>query len=288
MQRLMFSNDAKRQAVSDELFQDGWIQSLAWFEQVDSSSNMAKRMLAKPYPAMELPALVIAEYQTSGRGRGGHNWWSPNGCLMLTLVLGPDRVRSLPQELGQLAMVCGVAVASSVGQFAGATQLKWPNDVYLKDKKVAGILIESAQRAVTENSAIDRACRTSNCWLIGIGLNIEIDWNQAPQEVRRNATCIAAYRRDNEMPGTVDKATVLVELVTQLRLQLDSWMENSLAWHSPWMEQCLLTGRLVTVALGPNKKLMGRCEGVDRLGRLMLRTETGMAEISAGQVIDWQ
>src|SRR5690606_33376107 len=157
----------------------GWVQHAQWFEEIDSTNDAARRSLHET-PSPALPSLFVAHRQNAGRGRGGHPWWSPDGCLMPTPVLPSSTLPVDPSLLSQLALVSGLAVARTAGHSLPeeAIQLKWPNDVYARGRKLAGILIESAALPQQQLPA-ERAA----AWLIGIGLNVHIDWHAAPAEV---------------------------------------------------------------------------------------------------------
>ena len=202
---------------------------------------------------------------------------------MLTLVIDSDLMPAMTHGWSQLALVCGVAVADTVAAIVGEIdcQLKWPNDVYVRGRKIAGILIETVRLP---------ARTPANGWLIGIGLNVNMDWSAAPEELAARATCLS-----RETQCGYDPEEVLMELVEQLEGWLGGWRNGSLHWLNGWRERCLLTGKIIQVRLAHSPSdvsqpamLLGRCEGVDTQGRLLVRQEQGVQSLSVGEVIHWQ
>jgi len=267
------------QSANDEILGRGWVRQIEWFNEIDSTHSAARRSLLET-PACKLPCLLVAKRQTAGRGRGGRLWWSPDGCLMLTLVL-PSQALSEDSNLwSQLALVTGLAVSRTVtASLPNKTVLlKWPNDVYAHGKKLAGILIESASVRGPHPDAA-----TAACWLVGIGLNVNVDWSDAPREVVNKATCLSSLAS-----RPLDMQVVLVELLDELERELLSWRLGDASWLSQWRDRCLLTGKVIHVRQSPERELIGVCEGLDASGRLIVRNEQGVQFLSAGEVLAWQ
>jgi BirA family biotin operon repressor/biotin-[acetyl-CoA-carboxylase] ligase len=266
------------QAVIDELLSGGWIQAVHWYPEIDSTSNAARRALDER--STQLPALFVADQQTAGRGRNERVWWSPAGCLMLTIAVDGECLPDNPDEWSQLALICGKTVADVAGRFVEdrAVQLKWPNDVYVSGKKVAGILIESATAVGSAASGVLRPN-----WLIGIGINIDLRQADMPLALTTKATCLSV-----SAGRAIDRMVVLVELIDQLHRQLTGWCSGQLHWQDAWRERCLLSGKEICVQIDPRRQLSGICDGVDVAGRLMLRTATDVHLLSTGEVLAWQ
>jgi len=147
--------------------------------------------------------LVLAEEQTAGRGRMGRNWASPRGGLWLTLVLRPGEA----SLLGPLSLSAGVAVARALGEVCGVdARLKWPNDVLVSGRKVAGVLVEGSAEA--------RALRYA---LVGIGINVN---NDLPPELRATAVSLREVvgRRVPRVPLLLSLLKHLDRLYSHLRL----------------------------------------------------------------------
>ena len=266
--------DLRRQAALDELLEQSWLRHVEWLPEVDSTSSLAKRCYTEN--SNELPALFVADRQSAGRGRGGNHWWSPNGCLMLTLVIPISELPEDPNLYPQLALVTGVAVASTADGLLSKsqvlpTQLKWPNDAYLDGRKLAGILIE----------ALQSQSQTTG-FAIGIGINTNIDWRDAPTQLREKAVCLSSVAG-----FVIDGETVLIELVHSIREQLATWRERPNEWLSNWRGRCLLTGCVVKVRVGEFGEVVGRCEGIDIHGRLLIRSENELHSLTACEILSW-
>ncbi len=262
----------QQQAIA-EITSAGWIREVQWHTEVDSTNELARRNTSD-----NTPAIYVADRQTRGRGRNAHSWWSPEGCLMMTLAIDGQKLPADSAQWSQLALVCGIAVANTASQFVNENvELKWPNDVYLRGRKLAGILIESAP--ANQNSASTVNLR----WLIGIGLNVNMNWLLAPPELSDRATCLssAAGRQ-------VGLHLVLVELAKELARCIDDWRSSRLPWAAMWSERCLLTGRIVHVRASTEVEWVGRCEGIDGNGRLIVRNESSTQFIATGEVLAWQ
>lgn len=281
---------AHRNASSEEILSRGWVRHLDWHSEIDSTNSAAKRLLSESQ--CELPALVVADTQTAGRGRGDHQWWSPSGCLMFTLAIDAHQLPSDAAQWSQLALVCGVAVAKTMsdlladadrsnGRTGKNVSLKWPNDVYLENKKCAGILIESGPSWAP--GASDGSPSAQATWLIGIGINVCVPFEEAPADVARRATSIAMHQ-----PQAADILTVLVELMQHLEVQIVGWKHGTQSWLSSWQDYCLLTGKIVRAQTGAGEQVIGLCEGVDSLGRLIVRHESGVVLLSSAEILDWQ
>ena len=138
-------------------------KKLYYYEVVTSTMNKAREKALKG--AME-GTTIIADKQTSGRGRMGRVWLSPQGNLALSLILKPQL-----EHLPSLVMIASLAVLRTIKNSTNIDAvIKWPNDVLINGKKVSGILIESEVRDSTVNYTI-----------IGIGLNIYLDTSEHPE-----------------------------------------------------------------------------------------------------------
>lgn len=187
--------------------------------------------------------LVTASQQTAGRGRQGRTWTAPRGrALLMSLVLR-DWPRLLP-------LAAAVAVAEVVGEAA----IKWPNDVHVEGRKVAGILAEGRPR---------------EGWMaLGVGLNVAVDLADLPPELRETAATMGRGPRDVE--------SVCAEVVAAL----DRWLAAPAGdVLEAFRARDALAGREVTWAGGT-----GAAEGVDDEGRLLVRTASGLSALDAGEV----
>lgn len=201
------------------------------------------------------PVLLVAEAQTAGRGRLGRQWDSgAQPGEVLTFSLG------LPLHLADwsgLSLAVGVAVAQSL--HAGL-QLKWPNDVWLQGRKLAGILIETAQLG-------DRRYA-----VIGVGLNI------APREATGLATPPAWLQ---ELEPGIDAPRALLRLAAPLVQAVQRFAAEGWAPFQPaYAARDALAGREVQLSDGR----WGVARGVDASGALLVHTPAGLQRISSSEV----
>ncbi len=147
-----------------------------YFEEIGSTNTEALTWAEEGAPE---GALAVANHQTAGRGRWGRNWLSaPGSLLQFSLVLRPD----LPVErLGLLTTALGVACADAIEELAKIpTGIKWPNDVVVRGRKLAGILVESKLAGTKLDVAI-----------AGVGINVGWPRDEVPDEIAETATSIA-------------------------------------------------------------------------------------------------
>ncbi|MDE2506766.1 MAG: biotin--[acetyl-CoA-carboxylase] ligase, partial [Planctomycetota bacterium] len=122
-----------------------WIRELVQRDEVESTSDLARALVADP--AVALPLLVTARRQTRGRGRGANVWFSGDGSLMFTVALDPAAHRLDPALEPAVALAAALAVIDAARALGGPAQLaiRWPNDVEINGRKLAGILPERVE-----------------------------------------------------------------------------------------------------------------------------------------------
>jgi BirA family transcriptional regulator, biotin operon repressor / biotin---[acetyl-CoA-carboxylase] ligase len=203
-------------------------------------------------------AVAVAEEQTAGRGRRGRRWDAPSRTSILaSVVLRPPRERRAPE----LTLVAGVAVAVVAERATGlAAQVKWPNDVMLDRRKVAGVLAELKDGAV----------------VLGTGLNV----NQTPAELPAGAKVTAGSLR-SVTGREYDRATILADLLLELERRYDAWRDGGLeSLYEDLGARDFLRGRRVTV-----DGVAGTAQMIARDGRLEVETESGPLLLESGEVL---
>ncbi|HVT66361.1 MAG TPA: biotin--[acetyl-CoA-carboxylase] ligase [Trebonia sp.] len=216
--------------------------------------------------------VLVAEQQTAGRGRRGRSWSSPPGAsLSFSVLLRPASVP--PDRRGWLPLLTGVAVASAVRSVAGvAAVLKWPNDVLVGERKLAGILAEQSP----DGAAV----------VIGTGLNVAIPADALPV----SPTGLAATSLLVE-GASVSRETLLLAILGELegwyaafRADPDPVGSGLLAAYRPL---CTTLGRAVRVELPAGRVLAGTATDLDADGRLLVTPSPGAppTPVSAGDIV---
>ena len=147
-------------------------------------------------------AVAVAEEQTEGRGRLGRTWVSPSGVSILCSMLLEPAVET--PRLPELTLVAAEACAEAIGRVTGLEpRIKLPNDVLLGERKVAGILAEARDGRV----------------VLGIGINVNVEPTELPQDTAKPATSLLA-----ELGGPVDRVELLVTLLESLEQHYEQWL----------------------------------------------------------------
>ncbi len=207
-------------------------------------------------------AVVVAETQTASRGRLGRRWISDEGNLYFSVLFRPE-----PEALPLLSPLAGVAVARAIRQVAGVyPTIKWPNDIMVDGRKVAGILAESA----LSGARVQRA-------VVGIGVNVALDVSADP-EIAATAASL------NDATGSeVDRA----ELLRRILQHMDALYLDLRRGRSPiaeWRRWLDTLGQRVTVT-HHGATDTGLAEDIDEHGNLLLRTDDGgLLTLTAGDI----
>jgi BirA family transcriptional regulator, biotin operon repressor / biotin---[acetyl-CoA-carboxylase] ligase len=230
-------------------------------ERVVSTSDEAKTLATAGAPA---GTLIWARTQTGGRGRQGRGWVSPPGNLYASLILRP----TVPvATAAQLSFVTALAVGDACLACApdAAISLKWPNDVLLARRKLAGILLESHAQA---SGGLD--------WVVvGIGINLAT----YPVDTEYPATALAATGADPS-PGAM-----LTTLAAAFLGWYERWRDGAgfATIRTEWLARAQGLGQPIRVRL-PVRALEGIFAGLDGDGALLLDTSAGRQRIAAGEV----
>jgi len=228
-------------------------------------------LLSRPYPPNGSTEVMLAEYQTAGRGRRGRAWLAPPGgaiCLSFSWTF-----RDVPEDLGALGLVIGVCELRAL-RALGVTgaRLKWPNDLLVNDRKLAGILIEL--RAESGGQA---------CVVIGIGLNVALG---APLLAKIAETGIDATDLVTAgLPEPPRNAVAAALVDSCVRGLLDFEREGLRPFLEDWRDADALQGRMVNVKGAAGEVVKGLARGVDLHGALLVETlEEGLRKFVSGDV----
>ena len=232
---------------------------LVFFQEVSSTMDEASRLAES---GTEEGTVVVAESQTSGRGRQGRNWVSRQGNIYLSIVFRPTSAL-----LPMLSILAGVAVVRAIRKTTGLDpRIKWPNDVLIDGKKVSGILVESVVEGQIPAYAI-----------LGIGINVNLD-TQSLEEIDVAATAISAAA-GHDIPRE--------NILGQLLQDIDSLYIQATQGASPlaeWKSLLETLGQRVRAYWGQDS-YTGVAEDIDELGNLQLRLDDGqLVTVTAGDV----
>src|SRR5919109_2489827 len=237
-----------------------------YFLELDSTNNFARRLAEQ---ATSAGTIVIAERQTQGRGRAGRSWISPPYMnLYLSIVLRPELP---PAEAPQITLMAAVALADTVASFMSLPALiKWPNDILVKGKKLAGILTEAS----STSERIDFV-------ILGIGINLNFPEELMPEAIRQHATSLLIATQNN-----IRREVFLRRLIQDLDRCYGILEESGFGAIMPrWEARFGLRDRRVRVDM-IDGAIFGKATGIDRDGALIVETDNGKFQrVIAGDVI---
>jgi BirA family biotin operon repressor/biotin-[acetyl-CoA-carboxylase] ligase len=209
--------------------------------------------------------VLLAEYQSAGRGRHGRHWSTPPRT-QIALSAGIDG-RSVPRTgWGWLPLATGVAVADALAAVAGVSAgLKWPNDVLVDGGKLAGILAEVAAPASTI--------------VVGLGLNVTLGAQEAPDPAATSLLLLGAAPQD--------RLALTRRILRELAGRIDAWRTAGgadAALIADYQRYSRTLGTRVRATLPGEREVVGLARGVDELGRLQVDTGADVVTVSAGDI----
>ncbi|HYX74531.1 MAG TPA: biotin--[acetyl-CoA-carboxylase] ligase [Steroidobacteraceae bacterium] len=237
---------------------------VAW--SIDSTNTA---LLARANPAAGVAEVLLAEYQTAGRGRRGRLWLAPPGgalCLSMSWTFG-----EVPQELGALGLAIGVCALRALRAHGiEAVTLKWPNDLLIGERKLGGVLIDLRAESAGPASVV-----------IGIGINLTLGAVLIAHIAQSGTAATDLASVLQPLPGRNALAATLVSacvggLRTFAREGLKPFIED-------WRAVDALRGRAVNVSAADGVT-RGVARGIDLRGALMLETPQGLRRFISGDV----
>lgn len=234
---------------------DSFGQKLYVYEEVDSTQTIAHKLAREGAPS---GTLIIADHQTAGKGRLGRSWFSPPGTgIWMSLIIRPDIPLS---NAPQLTLLSAVALAQVLKEYAKEVGIKWPNDLLIHGKKVAGILTEL-------NAEPDRI----NYVVIGIGLNVNQEAEHFPEELGNVATSLRL-----ETGTVISRNKLIIELIHRWEKVYSLYLEHGFApIRTLWESYAVSLGREI-IARTLQGDIKGYAEGITADGVLLLRDEQGV------------
>jgi BirA family biotin operon repressor/biotin-[acetyl-CoA-carboxylase] ligase len=233
--------------------------------QTTSTNDEASRAALEGHPE---GLVIFAESQSAGRGRMGRRWSSPAGRgLWFSVLLRPSLA---PSECTQLTAASANALVRAIQSTTGITpEIKWPNDLLIKGKKIAGILTEMSAELEHVRSVI-----------LGIGIDATQTASEFPADLRNIATSLKLATGK-----TVSRADLAEAVLRELDREYARILAGQFAAVAEeWGSRCSTLGKQVTIDMGA-RRVRGRAEALDENGALLLRTEHGRIErIIGGEV----
>jgi BirA family transcriptional regulator, biotin operon repressor / biotin---[acetyl-CoA-carboxylase] ligase len=228
------------------------------FEQTTSTNDVIEKLARD---GVREGVAVFAEAQSKGRGRLGRRWLSPaRKGLWFSILLRPAL---RPQEATQLTVASATALRRAIQQQTGLpAEIKWPNDILVGGKKVAGILTEL-------HAELDRV----RYLILGIGVDVNLGAGEFPPELRKLATSLKI--ESGRMISRAELATTILRALDADYARIGGGGFAKVA--DEWEAHCQTIGRNVTIQIG-ERRLRGRAEALDDDGALLLRTEHGRLE----------
>jgi BirA family transcriptional regulator, biotin operon repressor / biotin---[acetyl-CoA-carboxylase] ligase len=234
-------------------------------EGVDSTSEEAGRRARDGAPE---GTLVWAEEQSAGRGRRGRMWLSPPGNLYCSLVVRPICPAAEAVQLGFVASLALAQAAEAVLPTARTVACKWPNDVLVGNRKVAGMLLDASSAG------------NGRCEYVVIGMGINVRWHPGPAEAQFPATSLVA-----EGAVDLDPARFLAVLAPLVHDGLVRWRERGFApVREDWLRRAFGLNQVMNVRLD-DRLLSGTFAGLDASGAMMVRCADGLHVVMAGDVV---
>jgi BirA family biotin operon repressor/biotin-[acetyl-CoA-carboxylase] ligase len=246
------------------------------FETLDSTQDKAKEFLSS---GVELPFAIYADMQTKGRGRSGNEWVSQSGNLFTSIVIPLKNIDA--KDAGQYSFLTAVALMDTLSDYGVSNAVnKWPNDILVDGKKIAGILLESD---IGADGLI-------NALIIGIGVNLV----SAPEGAISLRHCerseaIQKFDRKNwiatsALPHHNDSESFLSHFIINLDKNLDIIKQNGfIPIREKWLTKAHGLGSIIRVRL-PHETFHGEFIGLEEEGALLVNVDGKPRKVYSGEV----
>ena len=270
--RLVSVPDILSKNELESRLQTRWMgHPVCYFEQLDSTNTEAKRIAENLKGREGQGTVVVADMQTSGRGRRGRNWSSPHGeGSFLTELLKPEIE---PANAPMLTLVMALAAAKGIAEVTGLTaEIKWPNDIVLNGKKIVGILTEMSAQVDYVNHIV-----------VGTGINVH--QTEFPDEIAQTATSLDLELKREGRTLEISRACLLGKVLSQFEHYYEIYLQTQdlFALMEEYNSLLVNCKRQVRV-LDPLGEFEGKALGIDAGGRLMVERGQELVKVSSGEV----
>jgi len=237
-------------------------RKIYYFEEISSTMDIATQLGMQGLPE---GTLVLAEAQAKGRGRLGRSWLSPKyKGIYLSLILRP---KILPNQAPILTLLAAVSICEAIKEITGLeVHIKWPNDILIHNKKLAGVLTEL-------NAEMDE----TRFVVIGVGLNVNNDLKSLPA----GATSLKTQKKEN-----LNRIELLQEILRRIEANYLLFQKRAgLPIIEKWREYSITLGKMVKVVCH-KEHIEGQAVDIDVDGGLLIRQDSGVVEkVMAGDVV---
>jgi BirA family biotin operon repressor/biotin-[acetyl-CoA-carboxylase] ligase len=230
------------------------LKKILFFNTLPSTNRTAKELALQNEPS---GTIIITTTQTKGRGRFDRKWISPTGGIYLSILLRPTC--SVEQNT-LLPLLSALVVATTMRQYNVPASIKWPNDVHVHGKKIAGILLESEAQADKLKFVI-----------LGVGINLNTDMKQLPKGLQTTSTSMAHH-----LGKVLDMQTFVGKMLSIFDMYYSYFLKgNSRRIIQEWRKLSDTLGRIVRVKTITRNEIIGRAIDVTEKGYLILAPESG-------------
>ncbi|GAA5818191.1 MAG: biotin--[acetyl-CoA-carboxylase] ligase [Methanobrevibacter sp. CfCl-M3] len=238
-------------------------QKIYAFQEVDSTNTVAKFLAGS---GIEEGTIVIARSQIKGKGRRGKKWESPLGGIWLSIILRPE---ISPQQAALITLGAGVAVTKAIRKFDVDARIKWPNDVLVDDKKIAGILTEANSKS-----------RRLEYVVVGIGIDSNLDSSSISKKSKIKATTLK-----EELKKEINEANFISTLLEEFEdVYKDFENKDFEEILYKWRNLSQTIGSYVVIEQPFGEVLKGYVVGINNGGSLILELNTGeLKKIISGE-----
>ena len=238
---------------------------IIYYTSIESTNIKAKELASD---GLEEGTVIIAEEQTSGKGRLGRSWTSPKSKgIWMSLILRPN---ISPLQASKTTQIAAAAVCKSIDELGIKAYIKWPNDIIINNKKVCGILTE-----------ISAELNRVNYIVIGIGINANIDEKEFPQEIKDKATSLKiAYNKE------VNRKELTARILNNFEELYLELIDNNTIKKSIEIckESSILLGKKIRIINTDRQNLVTAVDLTDQ-GELLVKNENGEIEkIISGEI----
>lgn len=244
-------------------------KKIYYFQEVNSTNTIARQIALNQEAKAKEGTVIIAEKQRAGKGRLGKEWFSPPGGIWLSILLYPDIIFS---HLPLITLMASVVITKAIRKLLQINvQIKWPNDLLIKGKKVCGILTETQTNI---NSA--------NCIIVGLGINANIKMSEFPESIQKHLNSLLEITGEK-----VSRIELTQELFCEFEKYYEIFKKGKYSFIlNEWKLYNNTIGKSITIDAG-NRIIIGEAIDItEKGGLLVLVEENGQPiEIISGTII---